>query len=561
MRRRRRRMRRRHYRASSRASRRNRRTILMIGAAVVVGFGIIFLVPPIRRSVLSFSPLKSVQSLWQSWIDPDKDIVLDAASPSSTDINPLADGNTETGGSATPFSVHSAVDQNPISRPQPLISMQPRYAMDMVLSETASQITVSQQIYFTNKHTEALRDIALLWPEAESALSVDSIILNEQNVTSLMQSGQGRLYSIPLTEPIAPEAEGRMTLIYTLILPESKTVPGTNGRSRAIANCMPLLAPYNGTQWLEDDLSRFGNVAEFLATIQVPAQVEFDIAASGKGVEVAQTHENMITTQYELKNSPTYAMAVGSSMRTQTVTVENSSLYFYVYHTSQANTWAENTQPLLTYMRDTFGDADNPIHVFETDLAEDSIQFGDIIFVNQEIVDSQRRNADRILAPHLANIWLNSSAKQNPALAELFARYAAQRYLYPDEFESLMQQSANPDSINADLIGAQQEAEINGETSIENGVSSNAPGEPDASTQAGHENNASLTSATLSSQNHIDQDVASLIMIRAQLGAETFDTALKEYIQNHGAKPFTEYFDERVRNNIDILMQLYMDSQ
>ena len=546
MRRRRRRMRRRRYHTSSRASRRTRRNLLLGGTAVVVVVGILFLVPPIRKGILSFSPIKSIQGLWQSWIDPDKKAILEAASASDAKLNSLTDTILPSNGLS--FPTHSTSNESVAAPTQRLLSMRPRYALDMTLSETANQITVSQQIYFSNTHSEPLQDIALLWPVAEDALSVDSIILNEQNVTSLMQSGQGNLYTIPLTEPLAPEQDGRMTLLYTITLPESKTVPGTNGRSRAIANCMPLLAPYNG-EWVEDAASRFGNLAEFLVTIHVPKNVEFDIAASGQSVEVAQANDNMNTLQYELKRMPAYALAIGSSMRSRHVPEENSALNIYVYHTSQANTWAENAESLLTYMRDTFGDYANAIHVFEMDLEEDSLQIGDLIFLNQNTVDEQRRNADRILAPHMAHIWLNSSAEQNPALAELFARYAAQRYLYPDEFDSLMRQSVDPDFLNADLIGAQQEASASGDAPIDLASLSGENTEPIAS-----------ASDASSSQSNIDQDVASLIAIRAQIGAESFDTALKTYIQNHGEKPFTEYFDESVHNDIDILMQIYMNS-
>lgn len=539
MRRRKRMKRRRHY-AGTRVARKRKRISILVAVGVTAILAIVFLIPPVRTAIFSFSPKNAVADAWTSMVDPDRAAVLGSTASSVTAVATVSGDISNNLIVPTTSVAPATVSDVQAAR----VSLKPRYALDIVLDEKATTFTVSQQMFFTNTTENALPQVVLLMPATDGLIQTSSIIINEQNIVDYQQDEANHMAYIQLPTPIEAGQEARMSIVYNVTLPESQTVPGTNGRSRQIANFMPLLAPYDGTTWLSDEESKLGNVAEFLITLQTPKSVEFDLAVSGNPVAQAQAAaENMNVSQYELKGVSQFSMAVGSSMRKGNILAGETNLSFEMYHTGQVTGWEENAQAGFSYVQGLFGNFPYPVYVFEADIADLSAQAGNIVFINSEAADRRRTEASSILVPQLAKVWTARTAGQDPALASLLTRYCVQRYQNEEEFAAITMQAVSANEAGGlDALAAQSSEQqvVLDET---------AAGLVEGAEQATVASESGQISA-------IDEGVRALILMRAQYGPDIFDAALREYMQSGGENPFSNYFNEALRSEIDMVLQV-----
>lgn len=525
------RRRKRHYHSSNRA-RKQKQLFVRIGLGVAVVVAALFIIKPTRQAILSFSPTK----IWLSIVDPQRNIASQST-PVSQSLTVAVPTNgtilaTESGVLVNDVDViASASAAAAVELAEPLVSLSPKYSVRLSFDSTGTSISASQQIFYKNASENALEQIQLLLPVIPNVVTIRSIIANDANVDGFQIDNINQIATIPLPTPLEAGQEGRLTLVYQVVLPSSPTVPGTNNRTRQIAEFMPLLAPYDGTQWVYTPQAKYGTLADFLITADIPENSDFTVFGSGTSRSLPHDNASITSTEFEFNQVPSFSMAIGSGMRSTSIDSGNTTLNFSFYTTDLLNSWAENCRIGLEYAQTLLGDSPYPLSLFEADITEPIIQSGNIIFINATTLTEQRSTAGFTLMPYFMRIWFARTAQQDPALATLLARYCAERYINQEEFERLTNQSISGDNFST----------------LDSGATA-----------------SDLTQATstdaLTTENGMSEGVKTLIALRARFGTTVFDDAVKQYVQSSAEKPFIEYFDEANRNDIDTLLQFALQA-
>lgn len=427
-------MRRRRHRYISPAKKRFRKRLLVIGAICILVLAVlILLLPAITGGRVALLPFqKSSANSGQQTPKPEKSPFrwpwqkeeTPSPTPSAT---PAGLESSPEGEEDTPSPSQSETPAAISTQPYPI-------QLDVNITDGA-RMQVVEQITYTNT-TNSLQDGLLLhFPAAAmlegglTRLTYDGLA---NNAAYQMDSQQG-LLTLALNEPLLPGQTLRITMAYTLVLPEGTgTLAYRPGDNAVIASDFyAYLAAYDPQteQWFPDATQALTDIT---ANITMPAN--YSLANSGKQVSRATLSTGNLRVLVEDMSSRHFGFATGTErLRNETVNLDNFTITNFATRSSTVVRVSELSGAVLQYYGETLGlpsaDGDG-INVMATELDRQTATWNNLILYNEDAFDDVNEfryqyavAVARLYFPEGAGIDANTEAFNTLLCHTLAARY------------------------------------------------------------------------------------------------------------------------------------------
>lgn len=216
-----------------------------------------------------------------------------------------------------------------------------QYTINAILDYAGKHLDVEQTITYPNQTGEILSDLLLavepnFWPNCFSLtrLSIDDAPVNTYTL-------DGQHLTIMLPQPLSPDTKLKVSLKYSLDLPEitpsdpnmqRPRIFGYNARQINLVNWYPFIVPYVPAQgWLLHDPWYYGehlvyDMADYEVNLR-PADAAINpiIASSGNA------KPNGEWTRYTLNAGRTFALSASTEFKVASTTVGEVSVYSYYF--------------------------------------------------------------------------------------------------------------------------------------------------------------------------------------------------------------------------------------
>lgn len=116
------------------------------------------------------------------------------------------------------------------------------------------------------------------------SIAIGSVTSPEGKVEYLVTGEQKHVLEVKLVRPVEPGQKTRLTIEYTVTVPNCLGRFGYGDNTMSLVNCHPILSVYDGQRWYDYPYYKMGDpffseTADYRATITAPA--EWTIAATG----------------------------------------------------------------------------------------------------------------------------------------------------------------------------------------------------------------------------------------------------------------------------------------
>jgi len=345
----------------------------------------------------------------------------------------------------------------PSPTPQKMPPRFTQYRLDATLNYGEHQLSVEQQIAFTNRYAEPLSDLILI---VEPARYPGTFILEEiawkdgQPVEDF--SREIGLIHIPLAPELEPGGTIALLISYTLNLPSpspsyyGRPIPfGYSNRQTNLVDWYPFIPPYRtGHGWVVNQPGAFGEhlvyeVADFEVNLQIiddnPSLV---IAASAPGILEDGWW------QYLLGSARNFSLSVSDQYLLSTTTVDSVLVmsYYFPLDTHAGESVLQTTAEALALYNELFGPyTRQTLTVVEADFM-DGMEYEGIYFLSKGFYNLYSGTASdyltAIAAHETSHQWwygaVGNDQAIEPWLDEALSTYSEKlyyEYLHPESLD------------------------------------------------------------------------------------------------------------------------------
>ena len=364
-------------------------------------------------------------------------LLTSCTASSQVTLSPLPSLSPEL--SATP-----TLHPSPTSSPTAIPLRRTQYTLDLLLNYTRKAAAVEETIIYPNSSGEALTNLVLavepnLWM---GGFSLQALTIDETPASAYSLDGQ-RL-EITLPQPLAPGSITKLSLSFSLILPQMPAysdpndvrpqIYGYTSRQVNLVDWYPFVVPYiPGTGWVLHNPWFYGehlvyDSADFDILVRFGDASEPKIAASG--VELPSEEGR----HFRLENGRTFALSFSNLYEVKSKVVDGVTIYTYYfpYYDSAGDAVLQTASQALQIYAEHFGPYPYATLTAVQGDFDDGMEFSGFYFLSRDfynLYDGTPKNYLTIIAAHeTAHQWwfdlvANDQALE-PWLDESLATYS-----------------------------------------------------------------------------------------------------------------------------------------
>ena len=344
--------------------------------------------------------------------------------------------------SPTPLT-SPAPPPSPTPSPTPIPLARPQYTLNLLIDYTRKAATVEETILYPNLSGESLPNLMLavepnLWMGGFSLqdLAVDDIPISTYNL-------EGQRLEIPLSQPLEPGSIVKLSLNFSLILPQMPAysdpndvrpqIYGYTSRQVNLVDWYPFVVPYiPGTGWVLHNPWFYGehlvyDSADFDILVHFGDASEPKIAASG--VELPSGDGR----HFRLENGRTFALSFSNLYEVKSEVIDGVTVYSYYFpfYAPAGEAVLQTTSQALEIYAEHFGPYPYATLTAVQGDFDDGMEFSGFYFLSHDfynLYDGTPKNYLTIIAAHeTAHQWwfdlvANDQALE-PWLDEALATY------------------------------------------------------------------------------------------------------------------------------------------
>jgi hypothetical protein len=249
--------------------------------------------------------------------------------------------------------------------PQNLLQ-RPQYKLEAVMNYSLHQLSVKEQIEYTNQSADSLAEIPLATDPLyyPGTFKLNSLALNSGQPTTDYRLEGGAIY-LPLPASLAPQGKVEISIDYELNLPsptpsaDTRPVPfGYTARQANLVDWYPFIPPYvSGQGWLLHNAGFYGENlvyedADFQVNIQITdADPQMVIAASASDQPEGGWHH------FQIDSARNFTWSVSNEYQVLTQTVGEVTIYGYSfpYHVEAGKMALKTTAQAVQLYSQLFG--------------------------------------------------------------------------------------------------------------------------------------------------------------------------------------------------------------
>jgi hypothetical protein len=328
----------------------------------------------------------------------------------------------------------------------------PEYEITAAFDPSASTLSCTQTVKWTNDTGELLDKIVLrayanafASDETSPAASFELYDLcygkagfnpGGIDITSVMLNGapadwsyadDARTIMYITAPPQTPGVSIRLSLEYTITIPQCAYRFGFSDGIYAIGNAFPILAIFRDGEWREDKYGEYGDpfvheCANWRVALTLPRG--WQAAATG-----ARTYGDPLI--FEARAARDFALVISNRFSTARATVGGTSVTAYAASSGQARALVQAGARALEIYNEAFGEYPWPTY----DLAAVSLPFGGMEYPCLSMISPQTDSIQlgRAVAHETAHQWFyslaGSDAVEEPWLDESLCSFAALLYI------------------------------------------------------------------------------------------------------------------------------------
>ena len=345
--------------------------------------------------------------------------------------------------SPTPLT-SPAPPPSPTPSPTPIPLVRPKYTLNLLIDYTRKAATVEETILYPNLSGESLPNLMLavepnLWMGGFSLqdLAVDDIPISTYNL-------EGQRLEIPLSQPLKPGSIVKLSLNFSLILPQMPAysdpndvrpqIYGYTSRQVNLVDWYPFVVPYiPGTGWVLHNPWFYGehlvyDSADFDILVHFGDASEPKIAASG--VELLSGDGR----HFRLENGRTFALSFSNLYEVKSEVIDGVTVYSYYFpfYAPAGEAVLQTTSQALEIYAEHFGPYPYATLTAVQGDFDDGMEFSGFYFLSRDfynLYDGTPKNYLTIIAAHeTAHQWwfdlvANDQALE-PWLDESLATYS-----------------------------------------------------------------------------------------------------------------------------------------
>src|SRR5512140_103064 len=307
-----------------------------------------------------------------------------------------------------------------------------QYSMDVVLDYAAKSVSVDETILYPNHTGQPLSELVLavepnFW---EGCFTLENLSLDDAPPTSYTLVSHK--LSVPLPNPLLPEAVVSIRIHYTLALPRIEpTDPnlsrprifGYSDRQINLTNWYPFVVPYINGQWVLHDPWYYGehlvyDLADFVVNVR-PADPAVSPLVASSGAPDVRGDWNT----YTLTAGRTFALSASTEWLTETTSVGDVAVTGYylgaLYQSSARNALNAAAQALQIYS-DRFGPYPHKTLAVVMGDFNDGMEFSAFFFLSRDfynLYDGTQKSYLIFVAAHeTAHQWWFEQVANDQAL-------------------------------------------------------------------------------------------------------------------------------------------------
>ena len=268
------------------------------------------------------------------------------------------------------------------------------------------------------------------------------------NITDAMINNEGAVFNvkdtvltITLPEPLAPDAEMEITVVFDAYIPQMHHRTGANDAVMWMGNVFPILALYDANGWHKNPYYPAGdpfyaNIANYDVKITTPAG--YAVVATGEEVSSDSGGVRTTTVSAKLVRDFAFAVSTGYQVNTQKT---SSGVYVNLYHYTDM---PEAEELLDTAVRtlEAYSARIGSYPYASFDLVEvgqlptiSGTEYPGITFIDASYFTSETKRQN--LSTEIAHQWfyniIGSNQIKEAWLDEGLAEYVSQSFLYTAE--------------------------------------------------------------------------------------------------------------------------------
>jgi hypothetical protein len=357
----------------------------------------------------------------------------------------------------TPFALAVTPDKTPSATPSPtpITIQRPQYALNLLINYTRKAAFVEETILYPNLSGETLPNLVLavepnLWMGGFSLkeLTVDGVPVSTYNL-------EGQRLEIPLPQPLDPGKITKLSLTYSLILPQMPAysdpndvrpqIYGYTSRQVNLVDWYPFVVPFiPGTGWVLHNPWFYGehlvyDPADFDVLVRFGDASLPKVAASG--LELPSSDGR----RFHLENGRTFALSLSNLYEVKSEVIDGVTVYSYYfpYYDSAGQAVLHATGQALQAYTQHFGPYPHATLTAVQGDFDDGMEFSGFYFLSRDFYnfyDGTPKNYLTIVAAHeTAHQWwfdlvANDQALE-PWLDEALSTYSEHIFFeqfYPD---------------------------------------------------------------------------------------------------------------------------------
>ena len=249
------------------------------------------------------------------------------------------------------------------------------------------------------------------------------------------------ILEILLDKPLKPYDEYSIFIKYKIVIPHERGRYGYYNKIFAIGNWYPILAVYNGTDWILNPYYPYGEsfyseAASYDVTIKIPK--DYVVAATGKLVEV-EIRDNYAIYRWHVDLARDFAWTASKNYLVEKTTLETGSkkieIYAYLLKSSQ-----KYSRKILTYASQTiktyielFGDYPYTYYrICEVCADFAGMEYPALVMIASDVISCDEL-LEIVIAHETAHQWwynvVGNDQAAEPWLDEALAEYSQLLYI------------------------------------------------------------------------------------------------------------------------------------
>ncbi len=304
--------------------------------------------------------------------------------------------------------------------------------------DSESMLTGKEEISYVHKGENTLSYIAMhlyanAYQKDGGEIRIDSAMIEGKYTPFSLKGENGEILILPLKEELFPGDEVKISLEYSLSIPQKEGRFGASGDTVRLTGWYPQLCPMIRGEWVESEVygvgdHYFSDVADY--EVRLTLAEDMVVASSGKRVSSVSS-ENSATHTFKGDKIRDFAFAISPQYHTVSAVYGSTLISVYAFSEEEAETvlpYAQNSFALYSEKYGRYPHSTYAVAVCETESG--GMEYDGLVYVSRDL---KGRDLEYVVAHETAHEWWYGAVGSDPTryawLDEGLAEYSTSEYI------------------------------------------------------------------------------------------------------------------------------------